>query len=99
MLITKKYALMVKNTQDAPMLIKLDFNTITLQYLTYPRVDSWSPLAPAFLGDLKNGDIGYVQGGYHLFIIDNQTLKIKQDKPQNSGVEGILGFSSVLDES
>jgi hypothetical protein len=40
-------------------------------------VSGWRSDAPAVIADLKNGDYAYAEG-YHIFILNNQTLTITQ---------------------
>jgi hypothetical protein len=50
---------------------------VTFEAVPFPKVDNWTSETFASLADLHNGDIVYGQD-YKVFILDNNTLEIKQ---------------------
>jgi hypothetical protein len=101
-LVTDNYALIAKNRQDQPFIYKLSYDPVTLEAVTFPKVDNWTSEYFASLTDLHNGDIVYAQDR-NVLILDNETLEVKQifgvGIPYSFKIQMFTYFDPVMNES
>lgn len=91
MITTSKYALAAQfsEKENRPVLKKLNFATMKLETIFLERPDNWEARRPIILEDFRNGDIAFGQG-YHLFILNNETLEVKQTLTGKASPEELI---------